>query len=181
MPLSFSLEDVVYRPLSDQCPRGGFRCTEEDLNQWFYKDACKRHEAYTCRVVTAHLGDAAEPIGFYAMGIMLESDRLLKGTGPIRNRAMGGVYPVLHLEYLAVDERYVGNRLGPDMLSRALVTFTQSVIEIGVPVMTLVPLRDRLVKFYSDRGFVPYGQHRGEKRMMLTAAMAMKAYEAALN
>ncbi len=114
------------------------------------------------------------------MGILLETDRYLKGPGPIRNRSVSGVYPALHLEYLGVDKRYEGSGLGTDMLTRALLVYVRAIIDMGIPVMTLVPLREKLIQFYSDRGFVSYATHLGERRMMLTAAAAIEAYEKAI-
>ncbi len=52
-------------------------------------------------------------------------------------------------------------------------------MEMGIPVMTLVPLRESLVKFYQDRGFVRYAQHLHERRMMLTAHDVLRAAEEA--
>lgn len=129
--------------------------------------------------MTVHHGEAAEPLGFYAICLVLESDRLLFGGGPIRNRALRGVYPALHLEYLAVAKEFQGSGIGSDMMSKALAVYRRAIVDFGVPVMTLVPLRNKLVKFYSDLGFVPYGGHVGERRMMLTAHQAMAAYEKA--
>jgi hypothetical protein len=65
------------------------------------------------------------------------------------------------------------------MLGRALLTYRRAIIDIGIPVMTLVPLTEKLVSFYADRGFVRYGAHQGHRRMMLTAQKAIKAYDEA--
>lgn len=167
MPLDLGL--LEYRPLADNCPRGGFRCGEPDLDKWFLKNACKRHNAHTCRVTTVHLADAPEPIGFYAMALVLESDRYLSGDGPIRNRVINKLYPAVHLEYLAVDRTYQTAGVGTDMMGRVLRTYLKAVLDIGVPVLTLAPLTPKLMTFYEGLGFRVYAKHIGERRMMLPA------------
>jgi GNAT superfamily N-acetyltransferase len=173
------LGTLQYRPLVDKCPRGAFGCGEPDLDQWFLKDACKRHDAHTCRVTTVHAADAPEPIGFYAMALVLEEDRFLNGGGPIRNRVINKLYPALHLEYLAVRTDYQGAGIGKDMMGRVVETFLNAVLDMGVPVLTLAPLNNKLVTYYQGLGFSPYAQHIGERRMMLPAQtvldMARKA------
>jgi GNAT superfamily N-acetyltransferase len=173
------LGSLQYRPLADGCPRGAFRCGEPHLDKWFLKHAGKRHDAHTCRVTTVHLADAPEPIGFYAMALVLESDRFLSGDGPIRNRVINKLYPALHLEYLAVDQDHQGEGVGTDMMGRIVGTYLNAVLEFGVPVLTLAPLNDKLVTFYEGLGFRPYAKHIGERRMMLPAQtiidMARKA------
>jgi ribosomal protein S18 acetylase RimI-like enzyme len=81
----------------------------------------------------------------------------------------------VHIEYLAVSEEYQRRKLGTMMMYRALATFRKAVEEIGAPVLTLVPLKEELVKYYSDLGFLRYAQHLKERIMMLTAAQAIGA------
>jgi N-acetylglutamate synthase-like GNAT family acetyltransferase len=93
------------------------------------------------------------------------------------------VYPALHLEYVAVDKSCQHQDIGTDIMVRVLETFRRAVLELGVPVLTLVPLTQKLVDFYAELGFHRYAVHLGVRRMMLPAQtvldMAAKA-EAAL-
>ena len=173
--MSEGLDYLEYRPLSTDCPRGAFSCGESDIDNWFIDDAARCIDKYHFRVTTAHIGDEAEPIGFYSLGLILEPERFLSGTGPIKLRAQGGHYPALHLEYIGVLEELQGLGIGTDMMQRVLTTFRSAVVDFGIPVLTLKPLRPCLDKFYADLGFVAYAAHRGEHRMMLTAQLAIDA------
>jgi len=145
------------------------------IDKWFLKDACSRHDAFSCRVTTAHQGDDPTPIGFYSMSLILESDKLIKGVSRINNRGQGGFYPAVHIEYLAVVEALHGQGLGTDMMQRALLSFRNAAIDLGVQVLTLVPITDKLVDYYKKLGFASYATHMGQKRMMLTAQQAIAA------
>jgi GNAT superfamily N-acetyltransferase len=170
------LDQLQYRPLAEGCPRGAFRCGEADLDSWFFKQATKRHDDHTCRVTTVHLGDAPDPVAFYAMGLVLEEDRYLKKDGgPISRRVFQRVYPALHLEYLAVDKSVQGNGIGVAVMFRALETFRWSVLEMGIPVLTIVPLNADLVDWYRQLGFQSYAQHLGLRRMMMPAKTILEA------
>jgi ribosomal protein S18 acetylase RimI-like enzyme len=177
--VAIDLETLRYEPLTDTCPKGAFSCGDATLDKWFTKESHKRHADHTCRVTTVHLGDNPAPVGYYAMGIILEEDRLLKGDGPIRRRVFQRVYPALHLEYIAVHTDFQGNDIGTDMMVRVIETFRKSVLDFGIPVLTLSPLNDDLVKFYEGIGFQKYAQHLGMKRMLLPAKTVLDMYEKA--
>jgi ribosomal protein S18 acetylase RimI-like enzyme len=109
------------------------------------------------------------------MSLILESDKLIKGVGRINNRGQGGFFSAIHIEYIAVIDDLHGLGLGTDMMQRALLSFRQAVIDFGAPVLTLVPITDKLVEYYKRLGFVSYGVHTGQRRMMLTAHQAIAA------
>jgi GNAT superfamily N-acetyltransferase len=109
------------------------------------------------------------------MSLILESDRFLKGVERMKNRSQSGVYPVVHIEYLAVTSSDQGRGLGTDMMSRALLSYRRAVDEIGAPALTLVALNDGLMAYYRKLGFFPYASHTGQRRMMLTAQQVIAA------
>jgi len=173
------LSDLQYRPLVDTCPRGAFRCGEPDLDKWFLKEGHRRHSDHNCRVTTVHIGDDLNPIAFYALGLQLEDERYLTGDGPIRKRVISKVFPALHLEYVAVDKAYQGQDVGTDIMVRVIEVFRRSVLEFGLPVLTLVPLNEKLVAFYASVGFVRYAERLGQRRMMMPARTALELPERA--
>ena len=109
----------------------------------------------------------------------MEDERYLSGDGPVRQRVIGKVFPALHLEYVAVHKDHQGKSIGTRMMVRVVETFRRSVLEWGAPVLTLVPLNEKLVKFYAGIGFSSYAKHLGERRMMMPAATVLDLAEKA--
>lgn len=48
-----------------------------------------------------------------------------------------------------------------------------AVLDMGLPVLTLIPLTTKLVEFYGGIGFVSYAERLGERRMMMPARTAL--------
>ena len=97
-------------------------------------------------------------LGFYALSIVLEFAKELKGTFDVRGMAQGGVFPAMHLNYLAVRKQDQDQGLGGIMMSEVLDHFCHLAEVSGVEIMTLVPLDSKVSAFYQRRKFVPYGQ-----------------------
>ena len=138
--MSSYASDLEYRPLSEPCDVDAFNCGVNDIDKWFRKRAADQHKSHVCKVTTAHLPGVERPVGFYAISLILEEDRLLAKQDPLRARLRSRVYPALHLEYLAVDKEFTGGGIGSNMLIRAIETFRVAVMDMGLPVFTAGPI-----------------------------------------
>jgi GNAT superfamily N-acetyltransferase len=130
-------------------------------------------------VTTAHLGDNPDVVAFYSLKITLEDERLLAPANPLKDWAAQRVFPSLHLEWLAVAEPFQGKKIGTVIMGRVLETFRDAVLETGLPVLTLVPINERVRTFYAGLGFDAYAAHKGRRNMMLPAQSVLDMYEKA--
>jgi ribosomal protein S18 acetylase RimI-like enzyme len=125
-------------------------------------------------VTTVRLEESGDPIAFYSICLALEDERFLDKGGhiSIRNRSMNRLFPSLQVQWLAVQKEHQNVGIGTVMIGRVIATFVESVISIGIPVMTLTARNQRVADFYKKLGFVHYGGI-GSKRMLLPAQAAL--------
>lgn len=101
-----------------------------------------------------------EVIGFYALCMVLEPEKDLVDAFDVRGMGRSGVFPALHLAYLAVREEHQGQGLGRIMMADVLDLFCSMAERASVEVMTLVPLNPEVSEFYTRRKFVTFGKGR---------------------
>ena len=160
--------DVAYtfRPLVRTLWRGAFSCGVRELDGWFIKKAWDHHDKLRGRVTTIHSSVDDTLVGFYAICITLEEDRLLDKNSHLKRFAIGRHFPALQVQYLAVQREFQENGIGTIAMGKIIDTFRQVALMTGVPVMTLTALNSRAARLYSTWGFVPYGGF-GSLRMLL--------------
>jgi GNAT superfamily N-acetyltransferase len=132
------------------------------------------------RIITAHLDENNESVGFYAMTISSEPDWhfkddpsiFLRISGHINSRAKSLI--TVNLLWVAVHNRLHRQGLGTLLMGRALDDFREVVDRTGVAALTLKPISLDAAGFYSGLGFVPYGQGN-PKRMFLPAEDIMNS------
>ena len=173
------LSALRYEPLSAACPKGAFSCGDSDIDSWFLKRSHDQHDRLRCRVTTVHLGDNPAVVAFYSLRVTLEDETLLAPSNPIKFWATARVFPSLHLEWLAVHGPYQGKKIGTVIMGRVLETFRDAVLETGLPVLTLIPINDRVRAFYTRLGFDPYAAHKGRPNLMLPGQSVLDMYNKA--
>lgn len=173
------LNDLQYRPLSAACKIGAFSCGHADIDKWFLKKSHADHSHRRSRVTTIHAGDDDEILAFFSLKITLEEEALLVRGHPMRTWAMNRMFPALHLEYLAVAKAHQGQQLGTIVMGHVLDLYHGAVQSLGVPVLTLVPVDDRTLRFYERLGFHAYAEHKGRRNMMLPGATVVDMFEKA--
>ena len=151
------LTNLTARSLCVECGTKGFKCGNDAIDTWLWKYGLKKHEIYKTRVTTFHEGDYMDVVGFYALSMVLEAEKDLRGAFDVRGMAQGGVFPAMHLSYLAVRDQDHGQGLWRIMMSEVLDHFCRSAEVSGVEILTLVPLNDEVSAFYQRRKFVPFG------------------------
>jgi len=154
------LANLTLRSLCGECITRGFKCGNDDIDTWLWKHALKKHDIFKSRVTTFHESDSMEVIGFYALCVVLEPEKDLVDAFDVRGMGRGGVFPALHLAYLAVREEHQGQGLGRIMMADVLDLFCDMAERASVEVMTLVPLNSEVAAFYTRRKFVAFGKGR---------------------
>ena len=160
-----------FKPLAADLQREAFSCGDDGIDKWFRKKALDHHQNLKCRVNTAFSNDGVL-LGFYAFCITVEDERLLDRNSNLKKYAILRCYPTLQIHYLGVQKEYQEKGLGTIIMGRIIDVFREAASTLGVPVMTLVALNDRVAKLYSKMGFVPYGE-KVSRRMLLPAQAAL--------
>jgi hypothetical protein len=142
------------RALDNHCPRDRFSCGDPLIDGWFRERALDRHQVGLCRVVTAHQGDAPEPVGFHALTLAGQPTGLLRQLRRDLGMELPG-FPAVHLLHTAVQTSLqasgIGKILFADQFARSRV-----VAEIaGALAITLVA-RPRVQAFFASLGFRSY-------------------------
>lgn len=171
--------ELQYRPLSDDCSRGAFSCGEPEIDKWFLKKSIEHHDKLKCRVTTVHYAGNEEIVAFFSLKIALEDERLLPTNDPMRDWASSRLFPALHLEWLAVAKDHQKKLIGTTIMGRVLEIFRDAVLETGLPVLTLVPINDRVRDFYQRLGFDAYAAHKQRRNMMLPGRSVLDMYDKA--
>lgn len=161
-------QKYVFKPLAEHCPLEAFSSDEAEIDKWLWKKSWDHHCFLISRVTTVHLGSDDRPVAFYAFYMTLEDDRFPDKHSHVRRRSIGRYFPALQVQYVAVHKDHQARGAGTIIMRRILEIFRNSVVELGVPAMTLVALNPRAAKLYLRMGFVSYGGP-GSSRMLLPA------------
>ena len=160
-----------FKPLAADLWREAFSCGDADIDKWFRKKALDHHNSLRCRVHTA-FSEGGTLIGFYAFCVAVEDERWLDKQSHLKNHALNRFFPALQIHYLGVQKEYQEKGLGTIIMGKIIEIFREAASTLGVPVMTLVALNERVAKLYTRMGFVPYGT-TGSRRMLLPAQAAL--------
>lgn len=172
------LPPFVFRDLADEITCNGLKCTNAEINDWFWNQAKKEHERGSVRVTcVVEREKPHRPLGFYALATVAEEVCNLPGAyHPFRG---GEHFSALQLVWLATDSYYANLGLGKIMGGHAILRFAQIGQQIGLPHLIVVPAEqdyDKLVAFYSRLGFTPY---KDGEAMFLNLEFAVDALEKA--
>lgn len=166
----------VIKPLSKECRREAFRCGAIDIDKWFRSKSWNQHEKLKTRVTTAHHPSGLVPIGFHALSLQMQDDNLLDGNQRNLFRSHQRLFASINLDYIAVDRKMQGQGLGRRLLAHAMEAFYRSVMDFGVPVMTVTAIDVDTCEFYNKLGFRPYGPDSASTRMLLPAQAVIDAF-----
>ena len=168
---------IEFKPLSSDHWGGAFSCGVPEIDKWFRNNSGSMHKKFRSRVVTAHhIGNPA-PVGFHALSLQLQDEKLLSGGERQLFRAQQRVFTSINIDYLAVARVLQGNGVGRLLLGHAIEIFYNAVVSFGVPVMTVVAVDERTCEFYSKLGFRRYGPTATQPRMLLPAQSVVDLFE----
>lgn len=162
---------LSYRTMCPEINRRGFCCGEQDIDDWFTRDALRFEERGTVRVTCATLTGNDAPVGFFAVATTVENVSKLPG---FHYHLFGGAkyFPCLQLVYLAVRREFQGRGIGSTMAGSAIALFAEVGPLIGMPHLILLPINDGVKPFYERLGFETYD---GGERMFLPLQSAVDA------
>lgn len=168
------MAEITYKPLDNETRRDNFLCGDGDIDKWFRKKALKDHSAHKHMVTCAHLDNANDPIGFYALSSVIEEANKLPG---VHFFPFGGTrhFPCVQLVYLAVQKPFQRNgelRAGSTIMGDVVRTFAQVGSLIGIPALILTPISREVAEFYRLLGFEFYDKNT---RMFLPVQSAIAA------
>jgi GNAT superfamily N-acetyltransferase len=148
-----------------------FSCGDAEIDKWFRNNGLKDHNKYKHIVTCACFADdTARLVGFYALSTVVEPSATLPHGVHSPFYGDGGHYPALHLVYLAVDKPFQNQKIGTAMMARVILEFAAIGETIGIPVMTLTPISEKVASFYRDLGFQKFKRGMG---MFLPLATAL--------
>jgi GNAT superfamily N-acetyltransferase len=117
-------------------------------------------------------------MGFYAMTVQLEQasnlDRQTRGS----TKSQGGFFSAVQLCSVAVEKAMQRQGFGTVLMGAALHDFYEIVVRTGIYAMTLMAANRDVVDFYSQLGFVVYGDPESHMpKMILPAASVIEIIE----
>lgn len=145
------------RALDIRCPRDRFSCGDPLVDGWFRARAWDRHRVGLCRVVTAHQGDAPEPVGFHALTLAGQPTGLLRQLRRELGMEMPG-FPAVHLLHTGVQTSLQGSGIGKILFADQLAR-SHLVAAIAGALAVTVIARARIQPFFAALGFRPYDAH----------------------
>jgi GNAT superfamily N-acetyltransferase len=150
-----------------------FSCGVAEIDKWFRNNGQKDHGKYKHIVTCVYFADdTARPVGFYALSTVAQPVVSLPIGFYNPFFGDGRHYPAMHLVYLAVAKPYQGQRIGQAMMARVIREFAVIGETIGIPVMTLTPISEKVTSFYGLLGFKKFNRGTG---MFLPFATALEA------
>lgn len=167
---------ITFRRLCESIDRGAFYCGEVLIENWFGAFAFRDHSSLYSRVITAHLDNNSDPVGFFAMTLNTESESEISGHWSVKDYIFSGSSMiVVHLKYVAVREGLHRQGIGTLLMGRALDDFAMIADRAGAYAITLVYLSDDTRKFYESLGFEYYGRRKKARKMLLPAQSVLEA------
>lgn len=171
------LPALEIRRLCDDCRRSAFHCGNDDIDKWFKTKSLKHHNAFRCRVVTAHFPNNTAPVGFYAMGYRMEkvSDLPSSHRSSFSWWTGGGEFPVVHLQYVAVQKAMQRRGFGTIIMGSALDDFYEVAVRTGIFALTLTAVDEKTADFYRKLGFTDFGSSGAtQPRLILPADVVIE-------
>jgi hypothetical protein len=160
--------------LTTQCSRAAFSCGDKDIDKWFQRSAQKHHDSMDCRVMTGHLVNNSNPVGFYATAMKLQPVSSLPKEYRNRLRWDGGsLFPVMHLRYVGVIKSLQRKGFGRVLMGSALDDFYEVATRTGIFALTLVAVDRKTAEFYQKLGFLPFGDLNASQPSLLLPAAAV--------
>jgi GNAT superfamily N-acetyltransferase len=168
-----ALPELLFARHSDSSSRVDIKCGDHDIDKWYRNHSLRDHISKKHVVTCAFAADdKAKPIGFFALSTIAEEANVLPDVGYRPFHGNGLYFPCLRMVYLAVDTKHQSKGIGTVMMGRVITEFANIGEAIGLPMMTLTPLNDRVRKFYGDLGFQKF---RKGFDMFLPLASAIEA------
>ena len=152
---------IDFRRLSDDCQWDAFSCGYVYIDDFFRRLALDEHNAFSTRVMTAHIDGGIQPVAFYAMHIISEpASYYASDQGFLaffKSKFMMGVLHSVELKWMAVASEWQRRGIGSLLMGRALDDFHEVAIRTGVSALTVHPISSNARIFYGSLGFQPYG------------------------
>jgi GNAT superfamily N-acetyltransferase len=169
---------LEFKRLSPDCERKAFVCGFVHIEKYFEHRAYIDHCGLYAGVITVHIDDRPEPVGFYAMTIQSEPEDLFTDDNSffsnIARRFSKRSLLVVHLKWVAVSFDFQRMGIGTLLMGRALDDFYQVTDRTGIAALTLSPIDENAASFYRSLGFEPYGTST-LRSMYLPAEVVMLA------
>lgn len=160
---------MTYRvePLAEH-DLAAFGCGNEDLDDWLRRHARTATGQGTRTYVL--VDGAGSVVGYFA----LAPHYLARDEAPPRlARGAPRQIPAILLAELALDSSVQGQRLGADLLVRALGTIVDAARRSGGRVVVVDAVDDDATSFYEYHNFQPLPGH--ERRLVMKLSTAAKA------
>jgi hypothetical protein len=139
------LPAIQFEPLSDGHDCSGFRCSNNEINQWVARKARKEHTPGVMHVTCAIPRGEGRPIGVYALSTVAEEISNLPGKN-YRLFRSGKHFPAMHLVWLATDMGFEDRGLGKTMVGRVIRQFAELGTQMGIPHLILTPANQDKIK-----------------------------------
>ncbi len=141
-----------------------FDCGEPVLNDWLKKRALANNNR-TSQTFVIQIKNIA--IGYYSLAAGAIE---LRSAPPKLKRNSVDPIPVIILGRLAIDEKYQGKGLGPDLLRDAIIRAIRISEDVGVRALLVHALNDDAVRFYRHFEFLESPIHARTLMLPLDAA-----------
>lgn len=150
-------ERISFRRHCSDISTTSFCCGDAEIDKWFraksLKDHDKRKHIVTCVYPT---GDDARVIGFYALSTVIEEVGNLSGVSYVPFFGNPKYFPCLSMVYLAVEKSHQRQGIGSAIMVKVILDFADYGEQIGLPLLILTPLNNKVAAFYESLGFARY-------------------------
>lgn len=155
-----------------------FTCSVPEIDRWFKR--CKgKHDRFAHRVTSVHFEDQSQIIGFYAMSMRLEEERMLSAPEKRSwrdrfNVLSNNTFICLNLDYVAVRRDLQGRGIGTIIMGKVISDFATVASTCGVEIMTGSAISEERCRYYESLGFMRYGYARHQPQIFLPALAAIE-------
>lgn len=171
MPLPFEFGDLIYQPLSEDCPREAFSCGDETVDAWFHEYAHKRHGVYKHRTTVVMAPGDECPVAFFTFSTRTVKQGVMSKAlnENFFHTLSGEQFPVISLDWLGVREELRTQKLGRHIMGRVLGQFYYCIDSFGTQAIILEAIDQKTEDFYYSLGFRRYGRLPTQRTMILGA------------
>ncbi|MFD1827706.1 MULTISPECIES: GNAT family N-acetyltransferase [Mumia] len=145
--------DWHFEPLASRHDVSAFTCREHSIADWLKRYALPNQARRSSRTFVLVDGDDPAVIGYYALSLAslqksTAAAEVAEGMPPFE-------IPGVLLGRMGRDEKYAYKHVGDLLLADAVLRTLQIAELAGAKVLLVHALRDELVTWYRDRGFLP--------------------------
>ena len=155
-------DKISFRRHCSEISTTSFCCGDAEIDKWFRSKSLKDHDKRKHIVTCVHTaGDDAGVIGFYALSTVIEEARNLPGVFYVPFFGNPNYFPCLSMVYLAVQQDQQRQGIGSAIMVKVILDFAVYGEQIGLPLLILTPLDNKVAAFYESLGFERYKRGLG--------------------